>query len=69
MTSEGWHDVCAAVEGSIGQRSIQGIYNMTDKLDALESAHVELMVEYVDLINQASKLPFLVRMYPLQIRG
>jgi len=33
---------------------------MTDKLDALKSAHVELMVEYVDLINQVSKLPFLV---------
>ena len=36
--------------------------DMTDKLDALKSAHVELMVEYVDLINQASKLPFLVTM-------
>lgn len=33
---------------------------MTDKLDALKSAHVELMVKYVDLINQSSKLPFLV---------
>nr|QNO41514.1 hypothetical protein APENILPF_00015 [Methanosarcinales archaeon ANME-2c ERB4]QNO42037.1 hypothetical protein GKLMMCAD_00015 [Methanosarcinales archaeon ANME-2c ERB4]QNO42665.1 hypothetical protein LNAFDGMD_00026 [Methanosarcinales archaeon ANME-2c ERB4]QNO43392.1 hypothetical protein PNFJDKBC_00003 [Methanosarcinales archaeon ANME-2c ERB4]QNO48230.1 hypothetical protein BHCKGNAA_00015 [Methanosarcinales archaeon ANME-2c ERB4] len=31
---------------------------MTDKLDALESAHAELMVEYVDLINQASNLTF-----------
>ncbi len=33
---------------------------MTDKLDALKSAHAELMVEYADLINQVSKLSFLV---------
>lgn len=62
MTSEVWYDVYAEVGRSIGQRGIQRIYNMTDKLDALESAHAELMVEYVDLINQASKLPFLVIM-------
>lgn len=41
---------------------------MTDKIDAIKSVHAELMVEYVKLINQASELPFLVRMniFPLK---
>ena len=39
-----------------------GTYNMTDKLDAIKSAHTELMVEYVKLINQASKLRFWIPM-------
>jgi hypothetical protein len=42
--------------------------DMTDKLDDIRSAHVELMVEYVHLINHASKLSFLlpVVIFPLQ---
>lgn len=54
--------------GPRGRRGLLGTYNMTDKLDAIKSAHAELMVEYVKLINQASKLPFLVPMnvFPLK---
>lgn len=41
---------------------------MTDNFDAIKSAHAELLVEYDKLIDQASKLPFLVLMnsFPLK---
>jgi hypothetical protein len=48
--------------GPRGRRGLLGTYNMTDKLDAIKSAHTKLMVEYLELINQASTLGFLVQM-------
>lgn len=37
---------------------------MAGKLNDLKKAHVELMTEYVSIINQASNLPFLSTMKP-----